>query len=151
MSHAVQIISHFITAPVVVHKEVADSLIFFKITVVHHKRNAHIVPEHLIIAFTESDQYQPLHIPHRCIPDNIITLCRGFHHHKIAGVLNFVGQRIERRGNKRILQHPAFILRVVIDRHADDSGIILCQKNGCHAWNIAALFQQFLHPLHGLL
>ena len=57
------------------------------------------------------------------------------------------GKLVQRFGDKKVAQRAPLILFVVVDKHADDPRVVLCQEDPRHVGDILPLLQQRRHAL----
>ena len=144
-----EVTAHLISAVEIVNGDVHNSLRMRTIAIVNDKGNPHMAAQIGIILIAKTDDHDPIHIPHRCKPDDLFRMLCPFHHHKLPIGLNFSGEAVQRGRNKEILQRMALIFLVLVDEHTDDSGAVLRQQDPGHAGDILPPFQQRHHPLNG--
>lgn len=83
MAHVLQIGSRLKSAVKVVDRDIRKPSLLLKISLIHHKRNMHGLPQLLIILPAKANDYQPFHIPHRGKTNDLPAVRRRLDHHKV--------------------------------------------------------------------
>ena len=131
----------------IVDAEVDDPLRLPADPVIYHEWDPHVIAERLVVLRAEADHNDPLHVPHGGKAEDLPGVLRFFHHHEPAGLFDLRGKLVQRFGDKKIAQRAPLILFVVVDKHADDPRVVLCQEDPRHVGDILPLLQQRRHAL----
>ena len=142
-----EVTADLLAAARIVDAEVDDPLRLSADPVIYHERDPHVIAECLVVLRAEADHNDPLHVPHGGKAEDLPGVLRFFHHHEPAGLFDLRGKLVQRFGDKKVAQRAPLILFVVVDKHADDPRVVLCQEDPRHVGDILPLLQQRRHAL----